>query len=213
MIQQATDVDQPSLTNVVNIWDPLEATVFFVQETFLNILYIWQTRNLLRNSALLGRSFRSEASSTLQVLARKRILHQLIYTNLLVIVLDIALLGIRYADLFYLQGAFKPCVYAVKLKVEFVILNSLIKSMQAQGEPTVTGQASAAGSGKGGWRSRMVKSSAERGEEEEVPIHNLHINALSVGQTRGLNSQESEYPIIDRQGRAVLGSNNVGTGW
>ncbi|KAL5335514.1 hypothetical protein BJX70DRAFT_410402 [Aspergillus crustosus] len=52
-------------------------------------------------------------------------LRQLIYGNILIIALDIALLGIQCGNMFYLQGAFKPCVYAIKLKVEFAILNRL----------------------------------------------------------------------------------------
>jgi hypothetical protein len=56
--------------------------------------------------------------------------------NLLVIVLDIALLGIQYAGFFQLQGAFKPCVYGIKLKVEFLVLNSLIKTTQSRSNVT-----------------------------------------------------------------------------
>jgi hypothetical protein len=52
-------------------------------------------------------------------------LWQLIYANILIIALDIALVGIQCANLFQLQGAFKRCVYGIKLKVEFVIFNRL----------------------------------------------------------------------------------------
>lgn len=60
-------------------------------------------------------------------------LWHLVLANLLIIALDIALLGIQYGGdhLFYLQGAFKPCVYGVKLKVEFLVLNRLIESLWA----------------------------------------------------------------------------------
>lgn len=99
------------------------------------MLYIWQTRNLLQNTSILRKPFSTEPSSSSSAKAgadRKQVLYQLICTNVLVIVLDIALLGIRYADMFYLQGAFKPCVYGVKLKVEYVVLNELIKSIQGR---------------------------------------------------------------------------------
>ncbi|RDW93021.1 uncharacterized protein DSM5745_00343 [Aspergillus mulundensis] len=57
----------------------------------------------------------------------KAVLWQLIYANTLIIALDVTLLGIQSAGprLFHLQGAFKPCVYGIKLKLEFVILNKL----------------------------------------------------------------------------------------
>ncbi|KAL3454605.1 hypothetical protein BJX65DRAFT_292024 [Aspergillus insuetus] len=45
--------------------------------------------------------------------------------NILIIVLDIASLAIMLANLFYLQAAVNSCVHAVKLKVEFSILNRL----------------------------------------------------------------------------------------
>lgn len=60
-------------------------------------------------------------------------LWQLVYANALIIALDITLLGIQCADLFYLQGAIKPCVYGIKLKIEFVILNRLINTVRQPG--------------------------------------------------------------------------------
>jgi hypothetical protein len=57
-------------------------------------------------------------------------MRHLILVNLLVIALDISLLSIRYANLFYLHGAYKPCVYGMKLRIEYAILNRLINSMK-----------------------------------------------------------------------------------
>lgn len=126
-------------------------------------------------------------------------LHQLIYTNLLVIALDIALLGIRYADMFYLQGAFKPCVYGVKLKVEFVILNRLIKRVRARGEqpthPGITPQ-SLARSQKASWWSRLVRTSEHRSREGVRP-QNVQLEAFGRGNSRRISSQGSEDPIIE----------------
>jgi hypothetical protein len=85
----------------------------------LGIIYIYETRKDVRTTSFLN----SDPSD-------KSTLWHLICMNLLVIMLDIVLLGIQYANLFYLQGAFKPCVYGIKLKVEFLVLNELIKSTQ-----------------------------------------------------------------------------------
>lgn len=60
-------------------------------------------------------------------------MHHLIATNLLIIALDIALLGIQYAGMFYLGGAFKPAVYGVKLRIEFSILNKLVSMTKERG--------------------------------------------------------------------------------
>ncbi|KAK2603064.1 hypothetical protein N8I77_009548 [Diaporthe amygdali] len=130
---QATNIN-PNLFHVNTIWDRLQTTVFFVQETSLSILYIWQTRKFLRDTTLLQSPMHSSSSQT--AIDKRPLLYQLIYINILIIVLDIALLGIQYASLFYLQGAFKPCVYGIKLKVEFVILNRLIKSLESRPSET-----------------------------------------------------------------------------
>ena len=120
-----------------------------MQETSLSILYIWQARKFLRDSSLLHKPYSASSvlspreaprigglgpsslsASTSSARDTKEVLRHLIYTNLLIIALDAALLGIQSAGLFCLQGAFKPCVYGIKLKVEFVILNRLIKSIR-----------------------------------------------------------------------------------
>lgn len=104
--------------------------VFFVQETSLSILYILQTRKYLsKRSPLIEHTWSTSSAvrgaTREQVSEQRAVLWQLIYVNLLIIALDITLLGIQSAGMFQLQGAFKPCVYGIKLKVEFVILNRL----------------------------------------------------------------------------------------
>ncbi|KAL4785602.1 hypothetical protein BJX76DRAFT_366860 [Aspergillus varians] len=129
-IAQATTIS-PNLTSVNLIWDRIQLVVFFIQETALSILYIFQTRKFLRERSILNERGYSTPSvihgggDRAQMVEQKTVLWQLIYANALIIALDIALLGIQCANLFLLQGAFKPCVYGIKLKVEFVILNRL----------------------------------------------------------------------------------------
>jgi hypothetical protein len=57
-------------------------------------------------------------------------MRHLIYTNILVVFLDCTLLGMSYSPYFYVQAAFKPCVYGVKLRVEFSILNRLVSILR-----------------------------------------------------------------------------------
>ncbi|KAG6035386.1 hypothetical protein E4U41_006099 [Claviceps citrina] len=134
-LAQSTDIN-PNLASFNLIWDRIQLVVYFVQETSLSILYIFQTRTYLRGRSLLREQSWSGPSTVQsngyrpQAADQKTVLWQLIYANSLVIALDIALLGIQCADLFHLQGAFKPCVYGVKLKIEFVILNRLINIIQ-----------------------------------------------------------------------------------
>ncbi|KAI0873538.1 integral membrane protein [Hypoxylon argillaceum] len=132
---------QPSLGGVNRVWDRLQTTVFFVQETILSIMYIWQTRKHIRDlSPLLEPSQSSIDSATARAKSgkTKTLLHHLLYINVLIISLDIALLGVQYASLFYLQGAFKPAIYGVKLKLEFVILNRLIETISRHDMTTLS---------------------------------------------------------------------------
>lgn len=105
-----------------------------MQETTLSVLYIYETRKHVNISSQLTLFSNSRSGEK----GKNRVLRNLINANLLVIVLDIALLGIQYGGnrLFYLQGAFKPCVYGIKLKVEFLVLNQLIESLKSRAAAT-----------------------------------------------------------------------------
>ncbi|KAI0477222.1 hypothetical protein GGR56DRAFT_665323 [Xylariaceae sp. FL0804] len=141
-----------------SIWDRFEVAGFFVQETLLSLLYIYKTHKHLRDVTVLSRSRHfvdpppggpggnggggAQQGDDADADADKdddddrevlQLMCHLIGSNVLVIALDAALLGIQFAELFYLQGAFKPCVYGVKLKVEFAILNRLVESVRARG--------------------------------------------------------------------------------
>ncbi|KAI9375954.1 integral membrane protein [Aspergillus egyptiacus] len=144
----------PALTPANLIWDRVQLVIFFIQETVLSVLYILQTRKYLQGRSPLHQHVWSSPSVTATTTAtattttvttipglnanasatanyppatdeHKSMLWQLIYANILIIALDIVLLGIQCDSLFELQGSFKPCVYGIKLKVEFVILNRL----------------------------------------------------------------------------------------
>ncbi|CAG9990085.1 unnamed protein product [Clonostachys byssicola] len=138
IIAQATDIN-PALADRNIIWDRVQLTVFFVQETALSLLYIYETRKSIDFSSFfaarpsLSSDRHASTLTTPAERAKNRVLWHLVLANLLIIALDIALLGIQYGGdhLFYLQGAFKPCVYGVKLKVEFLVLNRLIESLWA----------------------------------------------------------------------------------
>lgn len=130
--QQATTIN-PHLASFNLVWDRIQLVVFFVQETALSILYIFQTRKYLKGRAPLRQrawSAPSTVHGARQTSEEASVLWQLVWANTLIIALDITLLGIQCANLFHLQGAFKPCVYGIKLKLEFVILNRLISTVR-----------------------------------------------------------------------------------
>lgn len=59
-------------------------------------------------------------------------MHQLIYVNIFIICLDCSLIGLCYANYFFLQGFYKAAIYAVKLRTEFTILNQLRSTLPGQ---------------------------------------------------------------------------------
>lgn len=214
-VQQATNID-PGLPRINTVWDRLQTTAFFVQETSLNILYIWQTHKFLRSTRLLREptAHVSAASQSGTAADRITLLYQLIYINMFVIALDVALLVIQYTFVFYLQGAFKPCVYGVKLKVEFVILNRLIDSLQARGTGqrayrsgglTTTSGDESAESRKKVWWLRLVNpttssnKTTREGTQGSEGLGLEHLGGLG-DHVRRLESQGSRDPIVRRLG-------------
>lgn len=144
---------------VNSIWDRIQVGIFFVEESTISILYVIETRRRLRNMPTLSNGDHNTAGNI--------VMRHLIYTNLFVICLDISLLGLCYSNHFYVQGAYKPCVYGLKLRVEFSILNRLISSVQrstnvSSGPPsnrnTRHSRVRASGVSNWGWRSVKPKA-------------------------------------------------------
>ncbi len=212
-------------------WDRVQLTVFFVQEAALSLLYIWQARQYLRSSSLLSQPhFDSRATGGSDTpnnpgSETKRVLMHLVFANILVIALDVALLGVQYAGLFYLQGAFKPCVYGVKLKVEFAILNRLVETVRMRGRqgayyPDGSGNRGGLGFGATGGRPAAAKGQSqpqihvsgapggeskwqdeetrdETGRQEHIGLGTL--DHRSTSRPSRSHSQESQHPIWDGQ--------------
>jgi hypothetical protein len=103
---------------VYNVYEPLQLTMFAVQEVIISAIYIYYAAKMLRPMQNIhGR----KALKTIR---------NLICINLLIIALDITLVSLQYARFDVLQHFFKACVYSVKLKIEFVVLNQLLDLTQ-----------------------------------------------------------------------------------
>lgn len=102
-----------------NIFEKIEVTLFFIQETILSSIYIYQTLSFFRvESALHGKA------------ASKLMVH-LICINILIILLDSTVIALEYANFYNIQTAVKGLVYSIKLKLEFKVLNDLIELTKA----------------------------------------------------------------------------------
>lgn len=140
-IQQQPTPDGRRLIPFYNIWGKIENATWTIQESIISLLYIWHThknlgiksrdRPALSNTSKISFNFSAKGYSE----SFTQLMHHLIATNVLIIVLDIALLSIVYAEMWYLNGNMKPAVYGIKLRIEFSILNRLVSMTQAGRNP------------------------------------------------------------------------------
>ena len=97
------------------IYEKVQVSGFFIQELILSSFYIGETIKL----AQLQSAARYDGRRS------RRLMVHLIVVNVVLIILDVTILGLEYADLYGYQTAWKGLVYSVKLKMEFTILNRL----------------------------------------------------------------------------------------
>ena len=98
-------------SDYMDYMERMQITLFTIQETIISSIYIWATVQLL--------------SDGLNVKIRK-VLLLLISVQFIVIGLDIAMNTMVYCEEFTLKAVLHSWVYAVKLKLEFVVLNQLL---------------------------------------------------------------------------------------
>ncbi|RJE24481.1 hypothetical protein PHISCL_03173 [Aspergillus sclerotialis] len=97
-----------------------QVTWFCAQECVISVVFIIQTAKLIKKSPLLNKR-------------RDIILYQLVAVNLVVIMMDAALLLLEYLGLSFLQVTLKPTIYSIKLKLEFFVLGRLTTAVRTCG--------------------------------------------------------------------------------
>lgn len=102
-----------------NVMERMQLAWFCAQEILISLIYIAETLKLLR--------LRPEKDAE-----RHKTMYELIAINLVIILLDIALLVLEYVGLYTLQTTLKAAVYSVKLKLEFGVLRKLVSLVHAR---------------------------------------------------------------------------------
>ena len=95
--------------------EKIQMTIFTLQEFLISGLYVWRTLDILKTS---DNSRNRE---------QKHVLLQLFSINVIIIVLDIALLVAEFQDRHVIEQALKGVVYSMKLKLEFAIPSKLTR--------------------------------------------------------------------------------------
>ena len=95
--------------------EKVQMTVFVIQETIISGIYVYFTLKMLEPAL--------DPSSRRM---RKTMLH-LIWINLIIIAMDFSDLIIEYRGNYYIESTWKSVIYSVKLKIEFTVLNQLMR--------------------------------------------------------------------------------------
>jgi hypothetical protein len=113
LIIGANTPSQPdSFARVYNIVERIELIGFCIQEMLISGVYIWQTLKFLKLS---GQN------------QHRALLRELLVINATILLLDSSTVATEYAGFFAIQITFKPMVYSIKLKLEYIVLGKLVK--------------------------------------------------------------------------------------
>lgn len=93
-------------------------TLFSVQEIIISAIYLWEVRRFLK---------------VWQDNTRK-LMYELIIVNILLILLDVALLSVEFVDLYMIETTLKGMVYSIKLKLEIGVLSRMVKIVKVRNE-------------------------------------------------------------------------------
>ncbi|KAL6722015.1 hypothetical protein ACLMJK_001120 [Lecanora helva] len=94
-----------------NIMERIQLVGFCVQEFIISTVYITSTVRLL------GSIYHSMT---------RKVMIQLLCINFICIGMDIILIGLEFTNNYVGEAAIKPMIYAIKLKLEFAVLNQLM---------------------------------------------------------------------------------------
>ena len=94
-----------------NIMERIQLVGFCIQEFIISTIYIVSTVRLL------GAIYHSMT---------RKVMFQLILINCVCIGMDIVLIGLEFSNNYVGEASIKPMIYAIKLKLEFAVLNQLM---------------------------------------------------------------------------------------
>ena len=103
---------QPRWVSWYPAMEKMQIVGFTVQETIISIIYVIHTHKLL------GGSYNETTRKSIRLL---------ITVQVLCVALDIPFLVLAFADLFIIKATLTSFAYAVKLKLEFLVLNNLLE--------------------------------------------------------------------------------------
>lgn len=133
----ANDLTPTVLQRFVNgysIMEKIQMVGFFLQELILSVIYIRETIRLLRLSESVHDDVGSfeDGSGQLRNASVRKTMYQILAINVIIIVMDLALLGAEFANLYLIETTLKGVVYSIKLKLEFAVLGKLVQIVKVR---------------------------------------------------------------------------------
>jgi hypothetical protein len=102
---------QPSWISWYPIIEKVQIAGFSVQETIISSIYIYAAQRMVKES------YNAQT---------KHCIRLLILVQIVCILLDVPFIVLAYSDIFLLKATLTSFAYAIKLKLEFIVLNQLI---------------------------------------------------------------------------------------
>lgn len=96
---------------IFNIVERIQLTLFCIQEFIISTIYIYYTVHLL------GSIYHSHT---------RKVMVELIVINAVCLSMDVVLIGLEYSNNYVGETSMKAMIYAIKLKLEFAVLNQLM---------------------------------------------------------------------------------------
>ena len=133
----ANDFEPSTLQHFVNgysIFEKIQMVGFFVQESILSIIYIRETIRLLRLGETVQDDVGSFEDGTAQLrnATVRKTMYQALAINVIIIIMDVALLATEFANLYLIETTLKGVVYSIKLKLEFAVLSKLVQIVKVR---------------------------------------------------------------------------------
>ena len=97
-----------------DIMEKIQMTAFSLQEFIISGVYIWATARFLKPMYVRKNYTRS-------------VMMQLIWINVFIVALDVAMLTMEYMSKYALEAVMKGTIYSIKLKIEFAVLNQVMR--------------------------------------------------------------------------------------
>lgn len=114
-----------------SIMEKTQMVGFFIQEVILSAIYIREAIRMLKLSEAAHDDNQSFDDGTGQGHVRnshvRKTMYQLLAINVIIISMDLALLGVEFANLYLIETTLKGVVYSIKLKLEFAVLGKLVQ--------------------------------------------------------------------------------------